>query len=78
MMRGFNPAGFRSDLRGLQVPLLLLVGDQDEAFIAPQFEPVIRPLVSHAVIEQLESVGHLDLVTSPVASSKMIAWLQTI
>lgn len=73
---GFAPrSDYTADLAAIRVPLLVLAGENDEAFHAGQYEPVIRPHVPGADIRVLPGLTHIGLVTSPVTASALGAWV---
>lgn len=76
LMTGFSPSDFRTDLAAVKVPLLLVVGSEDEAFLASEFEPTVRPLVPDADITRVEGASHLGLVVDEKAIQKVRNWLQ--
>lgn len=78
MMSGFNPRSFSDDLPGLCLPTLVVVGSDDEAFIAEAFEPVFAAHAPDARVAIVPGAGHLGLVTQRDTASLAIAWLRTL
>lgn len=77
LMTGINPRNYKTDLSAIKVPLLVLIGSEDEAFHASAFEPAITALVRGATIKLIDGASHLGLVTSPAAIAAA-GWLRTL
>jgi len=74
---GFAPRPtYKSDLSRLTKPFLLLAGDEDEAFVAQEFEPLISAYTSFGTYGIVQGVGHLDLVSSRSAEIMILNWLK--
>ena len=68
-----------ADLAAMEVPLLLIVGSRDEAFVADAFEPTISPHArGDAEFEVLADVTHMGAVVSPRIAPIVEAWLSRI
>jgi hypothetical protein len=78
MMSGFNPRPFPDDLTRLCEPTLVLVGSNDEAFVADAFPAVFADHASHARVESVPGAGHLELVAHPNTAPRSIAWLREL
>lgn len=74
---GYAPRDYRSDLSGLAVPLLALIGAEDEAFRPEQLAPALQAVLP-ARVEVLDGVGHLDLPSAPETAERVIAWLGSL
>lgn len=62
MNRSFSPrADYGRDVAALP-EFLLVVGSEDEAFVAEAFEPVMQALTDKGSYKTIAGVGHLDLV----------------
>jgi pimeloyl-ACP methyl ester carboxylesterase len=75
---GLAPRDFESDLRAIRVPLLLLVGSDDEAFIAEQYEPCVSSFAPHAQVEIVNGVSHMGIVAGPSAPPRIEEWLSRL
>jgi alpha-beta hydrolase superfamily lysophospholipase len=71
---GLAPRSYRRDLADLRVPLLALVGADDEAFYTERFEPALAPF-SQAEVAVIGGAGHLDLPGHPDATRSIVRWL---
>lgn len=60
----FAPQDYRGDLQANSSPMLLLVGAEDEAFYADQFQPLVTQYAPHARVEIIPGVKHLALPNS--------------
>lgn len=76
MMAGINPRDFRSDLAALRVPTLVIVGSDDEAFVAERFPEVFAAHAPDAEVVIVPGAGHLALVTNAEATQLSIDWLR--
>ena len=75
---GFSPRDFESDLAAIEVPVLVLVGSEDEAFIADQYLPTIAGYAPQAQIQLLEGVSHMGVVVGSASPSHIVSWLSTL
>ncbi len=75
MMSGINPRDYESDLAAMRVPLLVIVGTDDEAFIAARYPEVFAAHVPDARVALVEGAGHLALVANAEATRLSIDWL---
>lgn len=78
LMTGFSPSDLRTNLGVVKVPLLLVAGSEDEALVAAEFEPTVKPLVPHAVIKAVEGASHLGLVVDEEAIEIARKWFQQL
>lgn len=75
MMAGINPRDHASDLAAMRAPVLVLIGSDDEAFVADAYPAVFAEHAPHARVERIEGVSHLGLVAHPETAQRAIAWL---
>jgi non-heme chloroperoxidase len=78
LMNGFAPRDYRSDLRAMCEPTLVVVGRDDAAFYADRFAPVFEELAPHARVEMVSGVGHLELVADPQVHTGVVSWLREL
>ncbi|MCP5056036.1 MAG: alpha/beta hydrolase [bacterium] len=71
---GFAPRNWQEELEATTVPLLLVVGSEDEAFAADRFGPAITPHAPQAEIRIVEGAGHLGLVGEERVAGILGAW----
>jgi alpha-beta hydrolase superfamily lysophospholipase len=77
MMSGYAPRrNFRHDLAALP-RTLLIVGADDEAFIADQYAPLLNATAKNALVQLVPDCGHLGIVNHPVSFSAIADWLIT-
>ncbi|MEH6584541.1 MAG: alpha/beta fold hydrolase [Halioglobus sp.] len=74
----FGPQDFKQDLGNNAMPILALVGEDDEAFYADQFPPLFQQYAPGAQLHVLAGVKHLDLPDSSNAADKIVDWLLTL
>ena len=77
MMESFGTADYKADLANIRSPILVLVGDRDEAFYAKQFEPAIHPHAPHAEFEFMAGISHLDIVVNTTTAQRIALWAET-
>ncbi len=75
MVHGFAPRDYVSDLQGVNVPLLVAVGERDEAFIAERFAPVIGEYAPHGDVVVLPAIAHMDVVADRLALDLFAQWV---
>lgn len=66
---------FEADLRAIERPMLLLAGEEDEAFNARLYEPVISAQTPTGTYEILSGSGHIDVLTDMRSGSAIKSWL---
>jgi alpha-beta hydrolase superfamily lysophospholipase len=73
---GFAPRDYREDLAHLRVPLLALIGAEDEAFHADRLAATLA--FAAARVEVIPGVGHLDLPSAPETAVRIETWLDEL
>lgn len=66
---------YMGDVRAITRPVQVLVGANDEIFIADQYAPLLEPLQSRLQVKVLPGVNHLGMVIDPIALSAIVAAL---
>jgi non-heme chloroperoxidase len=74
----FAPKDYRRELKALGVPLLVLVGEEDEAFRAEAYHETITRDAPRGEVEVLPGVSHLGIASAPSAVSRLRSWLDTL
>lgn len=69
---------YEADLTAINKPLLVMVGDQDEAFNAAAFEPVITAQTDQGRYHIIKGANHMGVVTGPAAISVLKNWLAAL
>lgn len=70
-------AKYERDIAALP-PYLLIVGDQDEAFVAKEYKPLMSKYAPHGRFERLPGIGHLDVVDAPETLEIMKDYIRDI
>jgi alpha-beta hydrolase superfamily lysophospholipase len=70
------PKSYRRELAALVVPLLVLVGEEDEAFRAEAYTETITRDAPSAQVELLPGVSHLGIASAPEAAARLRSWLE--
>lgn len=76
MTINFTPKDYREDIKRIDTPCLVLVGEQDESFYPEQFQPAFEPAKRFVKTEIVDSTRHLDLVTRPETFKRIEEWLK--
>lgn len=75
LMMGFAPEDYRSAFAGVDAPVLLLAGTDDEAFRPDWYGPAITPRNAAVDIEWLYGVSYLGLVMRERTATRTARWL---
>ena len=73
---GYAPRNYKKDLSALVQPLLVVVGNNDEAFIANQFEPLISQYTT-VQVTLIPEVTHMGLITGLEVRPIVQEWLES-
>ncbi|MDN3516277.1 alpha/beta fold hydrolase [Aquisalimonas lutea] len=76
LMTGINPEDYAAELAAVDVPMLVLVGSEDEAFRAEAFAPTITAHAPGATVATLDGLSHLGLIASEAAAGRVVRWLE--
>jgi non-heme chloroperoxidase len=74
---GLAPRHYESDLEAIETSLLVLVGDDDEAFIAEKFPETVSRHAPGAVVEIVADASHMGIVVGEASADIIIRWLET-
>lgn len=64
---------YLADVRGVARPTRLLVGADDELFMADRYAPLLEPLQPNLVVRVLPDVTHIGVVAQPAALTALVA-----
>ena len=68
LLVNFSPhADYLADFRRSNAPITILVGKNDEVFIADKYESTLAPVKQYVRIEIIPGLGHMAMVSDPVA-----------
>ena len=73
----YAPSNYRKDLAKISQPLLVVVGQADEAFLPDRFKPAILPFVK-ADVTLLKGVTHMGAVVGPEVRPVIGKWLERL
>ena len=76
LMTGMHPDNYEESLANSNIPLLLLVGTQDEAFYFDKFEPGVIPFKADAQISHIEGSSHLGITVHETAMKEAAQWIK--
>jgi pimeloyl-ACP methyl ester carboxylesterase len=71
------PDDFAKALQHINVPALLLIGSEDEAFSANAYPPIMKKHAPEATCTILPGLGHNDLLTDPQLWQNLQGWMIT-
>lgn len=74
---GYAPQNYEVALEAIDVPLLLVAGDADEAFFADQYESTVTAYTEADVVI-LPDVSHMGAVVDEDVQMPVIEWLQKL
>jgi len=66
---------YLGDVRGITRPVRVLVGANDQLFVAEQYAPLLEPLQPQLKVKVLPGVDHIGMVVDPVALAALVAEL---
>ncbi|MGB7286028.1 MAG: alpha/beta fold hydrolase [Salaquimonas sp.] len=67
---------FTGDLSRIKQSVLLIVGSEDEAFYADQYEPLMSQYLAEGQYKVLDGVNHIGLVFDEVAIKTIAQWME--
>ena len=62
LLMNFDSKGYQQEIKNINIPCLVLVGNEDESFYPKQFPIVFEPSKKFVKVEIIENVKHLDIV----------------
>lgn len=74
---GYAPKNYKKDLGSISQPVLVIVGAEDEAFYADQFEPVISKYVQ-AEFVMIENASHMSVMLNESTFESVGSCIQQI
>lgn len=75
LMNGLHPSDYKESLKNTKASLLIVVGTEDEAFHAAEFESGILPHKSDAHITYVQGGSHLGIIMSESAMAETARWM---
>ncbi|MCL1127536.1 alpha/beta hydrolase [Shewanella surugensis] len=76
LMVSFSPQAYQTALQANSQPILLLVGEQDEAFYAEQFPLLMMANAPQATVKILPNVKHLNLPDAQGTMENIALWVK--
>jgi non-heme chloroperoxidase len=77
LMKGMHPKNYKESLKTTRAPLLIIVGSEDEAFHAKDFEQGILPYKKDVRISFVEGGSHLGIIMSKAAMAEAAHWIES-
>lgn len=72
---GFAPREYRTDLAAIKVPLLVLVGANDEAFFADRYAATISDHAPDGEVSVLPATSHMGIAVKVEPANAIVRWL---
>lgn len=73
----YQPNNYIEDIKKIDRPTLVVVGDKDEAFNADQFAPAFKPSEKFSEVKLIANATHLDVLSNQNAQEKIAEWYAT-
>jgi non-heme chloroperoxidase len=73
LMRAFGTRNYVADLRNAQIPLAVVVGENDELFAAEKFAPTVDAIKPGTPVTIVPGLSHTALTTDPSAVPAIVA-----
>ena len=67
LMQGFGTNDYAADLRNAASPITVLVGGEDELFLAGRFAPTVHAVRADVPVVVVPDLGHIQMTTDPRA-----------
>jgi non-heme chloroperoxidase len=67
---------YLADIRNIHKTTVVMVGEEDEFSLPENFAPVFNSQRQDVVVKILPRLGHLDMITSPVAQQAVQEWIK--
>ncbi|MGZ3237650.1 MAG: alpha/beta hydrolase [Burkholderiaceae bacterium] len=64
---------WKEHIKNLQRPVDVIVGENDELFVASAYAPLLTPLTPHILVKVLPGLGHVDIYASPLAKDTIVS-----
>lgn len=78
MTINFAPKNYKEEIRKIDIPCLVLVGQQDESFYPDQFKIAFKPAEKFVKTEILSNTKHLSIVSNAIAFHKINEWVKNL
>lgn len=70
----FQPNDYIADIKRINKPTLVLVGQEDEAFASDQFAPAFQSAAAFAAVKTIPEAKHLDIINNPDSRQAIRQW----
>jgi len=74
MTINFTPDDYKEDVKNINIPCLVLVGEQDESFYPEQFKVAFEPAEKFVTAEILKGTNHLGIVSDQETFERIKEW----
>jgi pimeloyl-ACP methyl ester carboxylesterase len=73
LMQAFGTSDYAADLRHAQCPIAVLVGSEDELFLADKFAPTVQAVRPETPVTVVPGLGHISMTTDERAVPAIMA-----
>lgn len=73
LMRGFATTDYAADVRGARTPLAVVIGTNDEFFVADKYAPTFDAIKPGTPVTIMPGLTHIGLITDPGAVPAIVA-----
>jgi pimeloyl-ACP methyl ester carboxylesterase len=67
---------WKAQISNLQRPVDVIVGENDELFVANSYATLLKPLTPHISVQVLPGLGHLDIYSNPTAMNAISSYVR--
>ena len=72
-MQAFGTRDYAADLRKTPHPITVIVGENDQLFLAKMFAPAVHAVRPDAAVTVLPGLAHIEVSTDPSAIPAIVA-----
>jgi non-heme chloroperoxidase len=77
LQKNFRPhLSWRNDVERVSTPTAVIVGENDELFVASAYKQCIEPLNKNVTVRLLSGLGHTAIYTNPIAMQALFEPLE--
>jgi len=77
LLGAFGTRDYAADLRNAKCPIAVLVGAEDEVFVAERFAPTVHAECTEIPVTVLPGIGHIAMITDTRGFSAIVAAVKT-
>lgn len=70
----FQPNNYIADIKHIDKPTLVVVGQADETFVSDQYSPAFKPAGKFAQVKIIPAAKHMDIINHPDSRQEILNW----